>query len=86
MAVAVESVRHRHPKEVVAAIPLASATGFKRASSAADRVVACAIASQPKFYLADFYRIWRDISDDEVVRALERWRTRGTFLCESPGE
>lgn len=80
MAVAVESVRHRRPRQIVAAVPLASATGFKRASSAADRVVTCAIASQPKFYLADFYRNWRDISDEEVAHALEQWRKRNTFI------
>jgi putative phosphoribosyl transferase len=80
MAVAVESVRHRYPREIIAAVPLASATGFKRASSAANRVVACAIASQPKFYLTDFYRNWRDINDDEVVRALEQWRKRDNYI------
>jgi putative phosphoribosyl transferase len=74
MAVAVESVRHRHPKQIVVAVPLASATGFKRASSAANRVVTCAISSQLKFYLADFYRHWQDISDAEVVRSLDLWR------------
>jgi putative phosphoribosyl transferase len=80
MSVAVESVRHRRPREIVAAVPLASATGFKRASSAADRVVACAVSSQPKFYLADFYRNWRDISDEEVMHALEQWRRRDSFF------
>ena len=84
MAVAVESVRHRHPRQIVVAVPLASATGFKRASSAANRVVTCAVSSQPKFYLADFYRHWRDISDDEVVRALEQWRKNGILLYDSP--
>ncbi len=79
MTVAVESVRHRHPREIIAAVPLASATGFKRASSAANRVVTCAVSSQLKFYLADFYRNWRDISDEEVVHALEQWRKRNNF-------
>lgn len=79
MSVAVESVRHRRPREIIAAVPLASATGFKRASSAANRVVTCAISSQSKFYLADFYRNWRDISDDEVVHALDQWRKRNSF-------
>jgi putative phosphoribosyl transferase len=80
MAVAVESVRHRYPKQVVAAVPLASATGFKRASSAANRVVTCAVSSQLKFYLADFYRHWQDVSDAEVVRALEQWRKINTNI------
>jgi putative phosphoribosyl transferase len=80
MAVAVESVKHRRPREIVAAVPLASATGFKRASFAADRVVTCAIARQPKFYLADFYRNWRDISDEEVARVLGQWRKRNSII------
>jgi len=74
MSVAVESVRHRRPKQIIVAVPLASATGFKRASSTANRVVTCAVSSQLKFYLADFYRHWQDISDAEVVRALDLWR------------
>ncbi len=80
MSVAVESVKHRCPRQIIAAVPLSSATGFKRASSAANRVVTCAVSSQSKFYLADFYRNWRDVSDEEVMRALEQWRKRNTFI------
>ncbi len=79
MAVAAESVRHRRPKEIVAAVPIASATGYQRAAGAASLVVTLAIATMPKFYLADFYRNWRDISDDEVVHSLEHWRQRHNF-------
>jgi putative phosphoribosyl transferase len=78
MTVAVESVRHRRPKEIIVAVPVASATGYKRASSVA-RVITCAVASMPKYYLADFYRNWRDISDDEVVHSLEQWKKRHSF-------
>jgi putative phosphoribosyl transferase len=76
MTVAVEAVRHRSPREIVAAVPLASATGYSRAAGVANRVIACAIGTMPKFYLADFYRNWRDISDDEVVRLLKLWQQR----------
>ena len=74
MTVAVEAVRHRNPREIVAAVPLASATGYRRAAGVANRVIACVIGTMPKFYLADFYRSWRDVSDDEVDRLLRRWR------------
>jgi putative phosphoribosyl transferase len=74
MTVAVASIRHRRPKEIVAAVPVASTTGYKRAAGAADKVICCAVASQPRFYLADFYRHWRDIADDETGRYLVRWR------------
>jgi putative phosphoribosyl transferase len=76
MAVAVEAVKHRRPREIVVAIPVASTTGYKRVSAVADKVITCAIASQTRFYLADFYRNWRDIADDETGRYLEIWRRR----------
>jgi putative phosphoribosyl transferase len=78
MKVAVESVKHRRPKEVIVAVPVASKTGYNCAASVA-RVVTCAVASMPKYYLADFYRNWRDISDDEIVHSLEQWRKRHSF-------
>lgn len=75
MTVAVEAVKHRRPKEIVAAVPLSSTTGYNRVSKVA-RVVTCAVSSQHHFYLADFYQNWRDVSDDEVVHSLEQWRQR----------
>jgi putative phosphoribosyl transferase len=78
MTVAVESIKHRRPREVVVAIPVASATGYKRVSKVA-KVITCAVADMPKYYLADFYRNWRDISDEEVAHSLEQWRKRHTM-------
>ena len=76
MTVAIESVRHRFPRKVIVAIPVASATGYQRVEKVADRVVACAVATTNRFYLADFFRNWRDISDNEVIHLLEQWRKR----------
>jgi putative phosphoribosyl transferase len=79
MAVAVESVRHRRPSKIVVAVPVSSTRGYERVVRLADQVVACAVATMPKYYLADFYRNWRDIGDDEVVHTLEQWRLRHQF-------
>jgi putative phosphoribosyl transferase len=78
MAVAIESIKHRRPKEVLAAVPVASKTGFVRASKAA-KVVSCAVASMSTFYLADFYRHFPDITDDEALHALGQWKKRRGF-------
>lgn len=80
MTVAVEAVKHRRPKKIIVAVPLSSSTGYNRVSRVADKVVTCAVANMPVFFLADFYRNWRDISDEEVVMALQRWRTRHGIL------
>ena len=74
MMAAVESVRHRRPKEIVVAVPVASAMAVKNVEKVADRVVACATGYMPKFYVSDFYRYWHDLSDDDVVRYLKQWR------------
>ena len=76
MTVAVESTRHRRPEEIIAAVPVASATGYNRVQKAAGQVVACAVATMPRFYLADFYRHWQDIGDEAIVHTLEQWRRR----------
>lgn len=76
MMAAVESVRHRQPKEIVVAIPVASAVAFERVKKVADKVVACNVGYMPKFYVSDFYKYWYDLSDSDVVRYLQQWRSR----------
>jgi predicted phosphoribosyltransferase len=76
MRAAVESVRPRHPKEVVVAVPVASAMAVKNVEKVADKVITVAIGFMPRFYVSDFYRYWQDVSDDEVVRYLKQWRMR----------
>jgi len=77
MMAAVESVRKRRPKEIVAAVPVASAIAFKEVEKRA-KVVACTVGTALKFYLADYYRYWNEPSEDEVLNCLREWRLRHT--------
>ena len=76
MRAAVESVRHRRPEEIIAAVPVTPAAALKRVEKVADKVVTLAKGSVPKFFIADFYRYWHDLSDDEVIQCLKEWRMR----------
>jgi len=76
MTAAVESVRHRRPKEIIVAVPVASAMAVKQVEKVADKVVTCTTGFMPKFYVSDFYRYWHDLSDDEVIRYLKQWQMR----------
>lgn len=84
MMAAVESLRRRRPKEVVVAVPVASAMAVKQVEKVADRVVTCTTGFMPKFYLSDFYRYWHDVSDDEVMRYLNKWWMRQLGLDIKP--
>jgi len=76
MMAAVESARHRQPREIIVAVPVASAVAFKRLEKVADRVVTCTIGYMPKFYVSDFYKHWYDLSDKDVLRYLQEWRAQ----------
>jgi len=76
MMAAVESVRHRRPKEIVVAVPVTSAAALEKVEQVADKVVTLAKGTMPKFYIADFYHYWYDLSDEEVIQCLKEWRLR----------
>ena len=73
---AVQSVRHRRPREVIVAVPVAPAMTLRRLEKVADRVITYATGHMLRFYISDFYRHWYDVSDDEVVRYLKQWQVR----------
>jgi len=76
MMAAVQSVRRRRPKEIIVAVPTASAIALKQVERVADKVVTCVTGYMPRFAVADFYHRWYDLGDDEVVRYLNQWRMR----------
>jgi len=76
MMAAVESVRRRQPRQIVAAVPAASATAVKQVERVADRVVTVVTAYVPRFYVSDFYRYWHVLSDEDGLEAYKEWKMR----------
>ena len=76
MRAAVESVRRRHPREIIVAVPVGPAAVVDDLERVADKVVACAVGHAPRFYISDFYQYWHEADDDEVVHCLKEWRIR----------
>ncbi|MFH1003327.1 MAG: phosphoribosyltransferase family protein [Chloroflexota bacterium] len=76
MMAAVESVRRRHPRKVIAAAPVGSAAAVKELAKTADRVVTVVTGYMPGFSVAGFYGNWYDPSDNEVLQCLKEWEVR----------
>jgi putative phosphoribosyl transferase len=76
MRAAVESVRHRKPDKVIAAVPVGPEPIVEALRQVADRVVTCVVGKETRFYIADYYRSWQDITDAEVLHCLKEWRLR----------
>ena len=86
MMAAVESMRYRQPKEIIVAVPVASANALKKVEKIADEVIACVAGFGPEFYVSDFYRYWHDPSDDEVIQCFKEWGLRHRPDIETLGK
>ncbi|UCG54181.1 MAG: phosphoribosyl transferase [Dehalococcoidia bacterium] len=76
MMAAIESVRRRQPKYIIAAVPAASAAAVKNVEKTADRVVTVVTSFAPKFYISDFYRYWNVLKDEEGLKCYKDWQMR----------
>jgi len=86
MMAAVESIRYRQPREIIVAVPVASAVALKKVEKIADKVIACIAGFGPEFYVSDFYRYWHEPSDDEVIQCFKEWGMRHRPNIETLGK
>jgi len=59
-------------KERIVAVPTASISAIALIRSAADRIVCLNIRSGPVFAVADAYKEWHDLEDEDVLRVLQQ--------------
>ncbi|RME32527.1 MAG: phosphoribosyltransferase [Gammaproteobacteria bacterium] len=71
MLAAVEAVRHCDPASVSIAVPTGSRETVERLAGEVDRVWCCNIRSGYPFAVADAYRNWYDLTEEEVLALLE---------------
>jgi len=76
MMAAVESVKRRQPSRIIVAVPAASDKAVKQVEKSANRVITVETAIVPKFYIADYFRYWNELSDAEGVRCFKDWQAR----------
>ena len=76
MLAAVESVKRRQPLRILVAVPAASNAAVKLVEKAAGRVVTVETAHVPKFYIADYFRYWNELTDEEGMRCFKDWQAR----------
>jgi putative phosphoribosyl transferase len=76
MLAAIESLKRRHAGPVIAAVPVAAASAVDQVKRRAHCVVTCFTGFVDKFYIADYYRYWHDLSDDEGRQCFREWRRR----------
>ena len=74
MLAAIESVRKHGPAKVIVAVPVASSGAARLVSPRTDGMVALVTSERLPFAVAEFYREWRDLTDEEVVKAISDFK------------
>jgi len=72
MLASVKSVKKKRPRKIIVAVPTGSSHAVQLISPHVDTVVCLNIRSDLFFAVADAYRTWYDLSDEEVVEFLRR--------------
>ena len=72
MLAAVRSARKRTPKKIIAAVPTASIGAIRLLSLEVDEIVCLNIRTGSAFAVADAYKNWYDLTDEGVIKMLER--------------
>jgi predicted phosphoribosyltransferase len=84
MMAAIDFTRQREARQVIVAVPTASQRTVHFIQSAADVLVCPNVRGGPVFAVADAYREWYDLGDEEVVALLEGSGVRGQGSGPAP--
>lgn len=71
MRVAAEALRAKHPAQIVVAVPVAAASTCRAVASEVDQVV-CAVTPEPFWAVGQWYKDFRQTTDEEVRDLLRR--------------
>lgn len=70
MAATIDSVKKQGAKKVIIAVPTASDGACRLLSPKVDKIICPDIKGGPVFAVANAYRNWRDLPDEEVIQLL----------------
>lgn len=71
MLAAISSVKNREPKEILVAVPTASNDAVNRLKKHVDKIVCLNIRGGMVFAVADAYRSWYNLENEDVVKILK---------------
>jgi putative phosphoribosyl transferase len=72
MLAAARSARKRTPRKIIVAASTASMGAVELLAPEVDEIVCLNIRSGPVFAVSDAYKNWYDLTDEEVIKILER--------------
>jgi predicted phosphoribosyltransferase len=79
MRAAIDSIRQENPDKVMVAVPTGSVSAVRMISTRADELICLNIRGGFSFAVADAYRHWHDLTDEEVQGYLDKVIQAGLY-------
>ncbi len=76
MMVACMYIRNFQPKKIIVAVPCASKDSYEKVQEFCDQLISLNIKETYPFAVADFYKKWYDLEDEEVVALIKKFHGR----------
>lgn len=74
MLAAIQSIQQLSPQKIIVAVPTASASAIAKVKSIADDVICPHVGTGYVFAVANAYKNWYDVSEEEVIEQLREYR------------
>ena len=74
MLAAVRSVKEKNAAKIIVAVPTGSAGTVQMLLPKIDELVCLNVRTGYSFAVADAYRLWHDLTDEEVLSFLAQYR------------
>ncbi|UCH02350.1 MAG: phosphoribosyltransferase [Candidatus Bathyarchaeota archaeon] len=79
MLTTIKAIKKRKVKEKVVAVPTAPISAIERIKPFVDKIVCLNIRSGPIFAVADAYKVWYDLEDEDIRDVLQLARKEGLY-------
>jgi predicted phosphoribosyltransferase len=76
MLAAIEAIMPEEPSEIIVAVPTGSAGAVSLVSTKIDTIICLNYKDRYPFAVADAYRRWHDLSDEDVIESLKTLNTK----------
>lgn len=71
MMAAIRSVKHKKPKRIIVAVPVASLSAYELIKRKIKEIICLHVSKEPIFAVANFYKNWHEVSDREALKYLK---------------
>jgi putative phosphoribosyl transferase len=77
MAAACQALIPLHPGKIIVAVPTGSLSAVRRVAELAEELICLNVRTGPSFAIADAYREWYDLTEEEAIRILREAGNEG---------